>query len=401
MPTQGGRSEPDATILEDDVLVPAAGILDVLDNYAFVRTTGYLAGTEDVYLSLSMVRRHALRRGDAVAGQVRQPREGERKEKFNPMVRIDSVNGLEPDAAKERPDFADLTPVHPQDRLRLETGPDNVAGRVLDLVAPIGKGQRGLVAAPPQSGRTTLLRAVADAVSQNNPECHLMVVLVDERPEEVTDFQRAVKGEVIASTLDRPAGDHVALAELAVERARRLVELGHDVVLLLDGLTRLGRAHNIAGPASGRVLGGGVDAAALFPPKRLFAAARNVEDGGSLTILATASVETGSRTDEVLFEELAGTANLELHLRRDLAERQVTPTVDPVRSRTRREDELMGEQEVAVLATLRAALARHPAPEALELLVERVRATQTNIELLTSVQRTGSLGRPQGRTAAK
>ncbi|QVT79460.1 Transcription termination factor Rho [Nocardioides aquaticus] len=381
------------------MLVPAAGILDVLDNYAFVRTTGYLAGTEDVYLSLSMVRRHGLRRGDAVVGEVRQPREGERKEKFNPMVRVESINGLDLDAAKVRPDFADLTPVHPSERLRLETGPGNTVGRVLDLVAPLGKGQRGLVVAPPQSGRTTLLRAVADSVTQNNPECHLMVVLVDERPEEVTDFQRAVKGEVIASTFDRPATDHVALAELAVERAKRLVELGHDVVMLVDGLTRLGRAYNAAGPGSGRVLAGGVDAAALFPPKRFFAAARNVEGGGSLTILATASVETGSATDEVLFEELGGTANLELHLRRDLAERHLTPSVDPLRSRTRREDELMGEQELTVLGTLRGLLAQQEAPRALELLVERVRATQTNIELLTAVQRTGSLGRPTSRAA--
>jgi len=340
-----------------------------------------------------MVRRHGLRRGDAVAGQVRQPREGERKEKFNPMVRVETVNGLEPDAARERPDFADLTPVHPQDRLRLETGPANTVGRVLDLVAPLGKGQRGLVVAPPQSGRTTLLRAIAESITQNNPECHLMVVLVDERPEEVTDFERAVKGEVIASTFDRPATDHVALAELAVERAKRLVELGHDVVMLVDGLTRLGRAYNLAGPGTGRVLAGGVDVAALFPPKRFFAAARNVEDGGSLTILATASVETGSATDGVLFEELAGTANLELHLRRDLAERRLSPAIDPLRSRTRREDELMGEQELSVLGSLRGLLAQQEAPRALELLVERVTSTQTNIELLTAVQRSGSLGR--------
>ena len=289
----GSRNEPDTTILEDDVLVPAAGILDVLDNCAFVRTSGYLPGPDDVYLSLSMVRKYHLRRGDAVVGQVRQPREGERREKFNPMVRIDSVNGTEAEGAKERPEFADAVPVHPHQRLRLATDEANLTGRVIDIAAPVGKGQRGLVMAPPRTGATSLLQSIAQSVTTNNPECHVMVVLVDTRPEEVTDFQRAVKGEVVASTFDRQPADHTLVAELAIERAKRLVELGHDVVVLLDSLTRLGRAYNLAAPANGRILGGLVDASAVHPTKEFFGAARKLEDAGSLTILATVSVGTG------------------------------------------------------------------------------------------------------------
>jgi transcription termination factor Rho len=276
----GGRNEPDTTILEDDVLVPAAGILDVLDNYAFVRTSGYLPGPDDVYLSLSMVRKYGLRRGDAIVGQVRQPREGERREKFNPMVRIDSVNGVDPEQARHRVDFAKLTPLYPSERLRMETEPTNMIGRVIDIAAPIGKGQRGLIVSPAKAGKTMVMQSIANSITANNPECHLMVVLVDERPEEVTDFERSVKGEVISSTFDRPAGDHTMVAELAIERAKRLVELGHDVVVLLDGITRLGRAYNLAAPASGRILSGGVDSAALYPPKKFFGAARNIENGG-------------------------------------------------------------------------------------------------------------------------
>ena len=329
----GGRNEPDTTILEDDVLVPAAGILDVLDNYAFVRTSGYLAGADDVYLSLSMVRKYVLRRGDAIVGQVRQPREGERKEKFNPMVRIDSVNGADPESAKSRVEFSHLTPVHPHQRLRLETTPDNLIGRVIDIVTPVGKGQRGLIVAPAQAGKTQLLQSVATSITTNNPECHLMVVLVDERPEEVTDLERAVKGEVIASTFDQAPADHTTVAELAVERAKRLVELGHDVVVLIDGLSRLGRAYNVAGPTSGRTLADGVDASALTAVKRLFGAARSLEDAGSLTILATTLVDTGSTVDELLVKELIGTESLVLRLDGDLADEQVFPAVDlaPVR----------------------------------------------------------------------
>ncbi|GGO85774.1 hypothetical protein GCM10011584_06510 [Nocardioides phosphati] len=329
-----GRNEPDTTILEDDILVPAAGILDVLDNYAFVRTSGYLPGAEDVYVSLSLVRKLGLRRGDAIVGQVRQPREGERKEKFNPMVRIDSVNGVDPETAKDRVVFEKLTPLHPTDQLRLATDRDNALGRAIDSAAPIGKGQRGLIVSPPKGGKTTVLQTLAASISANNPECHLMVVLVDERPEEVTDFQRSVKGEVIPSTFDRPAVDHTIVAELAIERAKRLVELGHDVVVLVDGITRLSRAYNLALPPSGRLLAGGVDAAALYPPKKFFGAARNIENGGSLTILATALVDSGSKTDEVIFEEFAGTANMELRLRR-ADEGEEFPAVDAAASGTR------------------------------------------------------------------
>ncbi len=388
-PTGTQRNEPDTTILEDDVLVPAAGILDVLDNYAFVRTSGYLPGSDDVYLSLSLVRRFNLRTGDAVAGQVRQPREGERKEKFDPMVSIDAINGAEPDSVKQRGDFASLTAVHPEQRLRLETGADDVVGRVLDLAAPLGKGQRGLIIAPAKTGKTTLLQSVASSISTNNPECHLMVVLVDERPEEVTDFERTVKGEVISSTFDRPAADHTAVAELAIERAKRLVELGHDVVVLLDGLTRLGRAYNLAQAGSGRMLSGGVDSGALHPPKRFFGAARNIEDGGSLTILATLSVESGSRTDEMIFEELEGTANTEIRLRSELAERGLFPAVDVVASGSRREELLLGEQELDIVWSLRRTLSGLERTEAATRLLDKIGSTRTNIELLTSVRQGG------------
>ncbi len=388
---QSGRSprnEPDTTILDDDVLVPAAGILDVLDNYAFVRTSGYLPGSEDVYVSLSMVRKYGLRPGDAIVGQVRQPREGERKEKFNPMVRIDAVNGADPEAAKHRVEFGKLTPLYPTERLRLETGPDNLIGRVIDIAAPIGKGQRGLIVSPAKSGKTMILQSIANSITQNNPECHLMVVLVDERPEEVTDFERSVKGEVIASTFDRPAGDHTAVAELAIERAKRLVELGHDVVVLLDGITRLGRAYNLAAPASGRILSGGVDSAALYPPKKFFGAARNIENGGSLTILATALIESGSKMDEVIFEEFKGTGNMEIRLRRDFADKRLFPAIDAVQSGTRREEMLMGHEELEIVWKLRRVLSGLEPQAALELLLGRLKKSQTNIEFLRQVQQT-------------
>ncbi len=353
----GGRNEPDTTILEDDVLVPAAGILDILDNCAFVRTSGYLPGPEDVYLSLSMVRKYHLRRGDAVVGQVRQPREGERREKFNPMVRIDSINGTDAEGAKDRPDFADAVPVHPHQRLRLATDEANLIGRVVDIATPIGKGQRGLILAPPRTGTTSLLQSIATSVTTNNPECHVMVVLVDTRPEEVTDFQRAVKGEVVASTFDRPPADHTLVAELAIERAKRLVELGHDVVVLLDSLTRLGRAYNLAAPANGRVLGGVVDASAVHPTKEFFGAARKIEDAGSLTILATVTVDTGSATDEFFLEELSGTANLELRLSADRAAKDIVPAIDVAASATRHEEKLLAPAEGAVVGDLRKQLA--------------------------------------------
>ncbi|QZY30782.1 transcription termination factor Rho [Nocardioides coralli] len=382
------RSEPDTTILEDDVLLPAAGILDVLDNYAFVRTSGYLPGSEDVYLSLSMVRKFGLRRGDAIVGQVRQPREGERKEKFNPMVRVDSVNGADPEAARDRVEFSKLTPLYPSDRLRLETEPTNLIGRVIDIAAPIGKGQRGLIVSPAKAGKTMIMQSIANSITTNNPECHLMVVLVDERPEEVTDFERSVKGEVISSTFDRPASDHTTVAELAIERAKRLVELGHDVVVLLDGITRLGRAYNLAAPASGRILSGGVDSAALYPPKRFFGAARNIENGGSLTILATALIESGSKMDEVIFEEFKGTGNMEIRLRRDFADKRLFPAIDAVQSGTRREELLMSKDELAIVWKLRRVLSGLDGQQALELLLERLKKSQSNIEFLMQVQKT-------------
>lgn len=380
-----GRGEPDTTVLEDDVLVPAAGILDVLDNYAFVRTSGYLPGPDDVYLSLSLVKRLGLRRGDAIVGQVRQPREGERKEKYNPMVRIDSVNGADPEVARHRVEFDKLAPVHPDQRLRLEGGSDPVTGRVIDLISPIGKGQRGLIASPSKAGKTTVLQAIAGAITANNPECHLMVVLVDERPEEVTDFERSVKGEVIASTFDRQPADHTVVAELAIERAKRLVELGHDVVVLLDGLTRLGKAYNLSVPASGRILGGGVDSAALYPTKRFFGAARNVEDGGSLTILATAAVETGSKTDEIIFDAFKDTANSELRLSEEYAEAGIFPAVDVNASGTRRDDLLFAGGEGDAVRKLRASLATLDGAKAASVLVEKVAGSATNMVLLNEV----------------
>ena len=388
----GQRNEPDTTILEDDVLLPAAGILDVLDNYAFVRTSGYLPGSEDVYVSLTIVRKFGLRRGDAIVGQVRQPREGERKEKFNPMVRIDSVNGADPEAARSRIDFSKLTPLYPSERLRLETEPGNLIGRVIDIAAPIGKGQRGLIVSPSKAGKTMIMQSIANSITTNNPECHLMVVLVDERPEEVTDFERSVKGEVVSSTFDRPASDHTTVSELAIERAKRLVELGHDVVVLLDGITRLGRAYNLAAPASGRILSGGVDSAALYPPKKFFGAARNIENGGSLTILATALIESGSKMDEVIFEEFKGTGNMEIRLRRDFADKRLFPAIDAIQSGTRREELLMSKEELQIVWKLRRVLSGLDGQQALELLLERLKKSQSNIEFLMQVQKTTPTG---------
>ncbi|MFM9136510.1 MAG: transcription termination factor Rho [bacterium] len=384
----GGFAENEVEVSEDDVLVPVAGILDVLDNYAFVRTGGYLPSPNDVYVSLSMVKRHGLRKGDAVTGAVRQPRDGERREKFNPLVRIDTVNGAEPDLSRNRPEFSKLTPLYPQERLRLETEPTNLTTRVIDLVSPIGKGQRGLIVSPPKAGKTMVLQSIANAITENNPECHLMVVLVDERPEEVTDMQRSVKGEVIASTFDRPAEDHTIVAELAIERAKRLVELGHDVVVLLDSMTRLGRAYNLAATASGRILSGGVDSTALYPPKKFFGAARNIEHGGSLTVLATALVETGSRMDEVIFEEFKGTGNMELKLDRKLADKRVFPSVDVDASGTRKEELLMAPDELKIVWKLRRVLHALDQQQAIELLLTKLRDTKSNLEFLLQVQKT-------------
>jgi transcription termination factor Rho len=383
-------NEPDPVIADDDVLVPVAGIVDILDNYAFVRTSGYLPSPDDIYVSLSQVRRNGLRKGDAVTGAIRQPREGERKEKFNALVRLDTVNGGSPEDAHKRPDFAKLTPLYPQDRLRLETESHVFTTRVIDLVAPIGKGQRGLIVSPPKAGKTMVLQAIANAITTNNPETHLMVVLVDERPEEVTDMQRSVKGEVIASTFDRPPTDHTTVAELSIERAKRLVELGHDVVVLLDSITRLGRAYNLAAPASGRILSGGVDSTALYPPKRFLGAARNIENGGSLTILATALVETGSTMDTVIFEEFKGTGNMELKLDRKLADKRIFPAVDIDPSGTRKEEILLAPEELSIVWKLRRVLHALDSQQAMELLLNKMKETSSNYEFLLQVQKTSS-----------
>jgi transcription termination factor Rho len=385
---QGQNDDFEPEISDDDVLIPVAGILDVLDNYAFVRTSGYLPGPNDVYVSLGQVKKYNLRKGDAVVGAIRQPREGEQtRQKYNAIVKVDSINGQTVEAAADRIEFGKLTPIYPKERLRLETTPEKLSTRIIDLIAPIGKGQRGLIVAPPKAGKTIILQAIAKAIAVNNPEVHIMVVLVDERPEEVTDMQRAVKGEVIASTFDRPAEDHTTVAELAIERAKRLVEQGHDVVVLLDSITRLGRAYNLASPASGRILSGGVDASALYPPKRFFGAARNLEGGGSLTILATALVETGSKMDEVIFEEFKGTGNSELRLSRQLADKRIFPAVDIVASSTRREDELLTAEEVQITSRLRRMLAGLDPQQQLEVVLSKLKDTQSNVEFLVQIQK--------------
>jgi transcription termination factor Rho len=383
----------DTELREDDVVQPVAGILDVLDNYAFVRTSGYLAGPNDVYVSMNMVRKNGLRRGDAVTGAVRVPREGDTanpnpRQKFNPLVRLDTVNGGPVEEAKKRPEFTKLTPLYPNTRLRLETTTEKLTTRVIDLIMPVGKGQRALIVSPPKAGKTTILQDIANAITKNNPECHLMVVLVDERPEEVTDMQRSVKGEVIASTFDRPPSDHTQAAELAIERAKRLVEQGKDVVVLLDSITRLGRAYNNASPASGRILSGGVDSTALYPPKRFLGAARNIEEGGSLTIIATAMVETGSTGDTVIFEEFKGTGNAELKLDRKIAERRVFPAVDVNPSGTRKDELLLPPDEFAIVHKLRRVLSGLDPHQAIDLLMSQLRKTKNNYEFLMQVSKT-------------
>ena len=389
----GGGQDRDTELREDDVVQPVAGILDVLDNYAFVRTSGYLAGPNDVYVSMNMVRKNGLRRGDAVTGAVRVPKEGEGggqnpRQKFNPLVRLDTVNGGPVEDAKNRDEFTKLTPLYPNQRLRLETTTEKLTTRLIDLIMPIGKGQRALIVSPPKAGKTTIMQDIANAITKNNPECHLMVVLVDERPEEVTDMQRSVKGEVIASTFDRPPSDHTQAAELAIERAKRLVEQGKDVVVLLDSITRLGRAYNNASPASGRILSGGVDSTALYPPKRFLGAARNIEFGGSLTIIATAMVETGSTGDTVIFEEFKGTGNAELKLDRKIAERRVFPAVDVNPSGTRKDELLLSADEFAIVHKLRRVLSGLDPHQAIDLLMSQLRKTKNNYEFLVQVSKT-------------
>jgi transcription termination factor Rho len=370
--------------------VAVSGILDINDKTAFVRADGYLPGPGDTYLSPAQVSKYGLRPGDLIEGAARSPRKGDRREKFRNLVRLDTVNGRpaeNPENTVKRPEFADLTPLYPQERLRLETGAGELTGRIMDLVAPIGKGQRGLIVAPPKAGKTMILQAIAKAIRANNPECHVMIVLVDERPEEVTDMQRSADAEVIHSTFDRPASEHIALAELAIERAKRLVELGGDVVVILDSITRLGRAYNLAAPSSSRILAGGVATTAIHPPRRFLGAARNIEDGGSLTIIASVLVETGSRMDEVFFEEFKGTGNMELRLRRDLADRRMFPAVDVAPSSTRRDDLLMSSIELQTVARLRQVLHSLGPQEALELLTGKLRDTSSNAEFLTQILR--------------
>ena len=386
---RGERREAAAQAsVSEENLAPIAGILDVQENHAFVRTSGYLPGPNDVYVTLGNVRRWGLRPGDAVAGAVRQPREGERqRQKYNALVRVDSVNGMSIEDAQARREFSKLTPIYPDQQLRMETSAKAYTPRVIDLVAPIGKGQRGLIVSPPKAGKTMVIQQIAKAIELNNPEVHLMVVLVDERPEEVTDMRSIVKGEVIASTFDRPASDHAIVAELAIERAKRLVELGQDVVVLLDSITRLSRAYNLAAPASGRILSGGVDASALYPPKKFFGGARNLREGGSLTIIASALVETGSKMDEVIFEEFKGTGNMELRLSRQLADRRIFPAIDINASGTRREEMLLKPEELRIMWKLRRVLGTLDQQSALEAVLDRLKETQSNAEFLMLVQK--------------
>ena len=381
----------------DDQLQNVAGILDIVDtNVAFVRTTGYHPAPSDVFVNNQLIRRMGLRSGDAIVGQVRMNQGGNQgghhgghggrnRQKYNNLVRVETINGLPVEEARNRPEFNKLTPLYPNQRLRLETEPKILTTRVIDLIMPIGKGQRALIVSPPKAGKTTILQNIANAIATNNPECYLMVVLVDERPEEVTDMQRSVKGEVIASTFDRPPGEHTAVAELAIERAKRLVEQGQDVVVLLDSITRLGRAYNNSSPASGRILSGGVDSNALYPPKRFLGAARNIENGGSLTIIATAMVETGSAGDTVIFEEFKGTGNAELKLDRKISERRVFPAVDVNPSGTRKDELLLNPDEARIMHKLRRILSALDNQQAIDLLIKQLKKTKSNAEFLMQV----------------
>lgn len=399
----GGNHNDNNQNFSPEELQEVAGIVDVVDNNtAFIRTTGYRQNPADVYVNNKLVRQNGLRSGDAVVGQVRangqghQHGNGRNRQRYNQLVRVDTVNGMTPEEAKARKEFHKLTPLYPNKRLRLETEPNILTTRVIDLVMPIGKGQRALIASPPKAGKTTILQNIANAIATNNPECYLMVVLVDERPEEVTDMQRSVRGEVIASTFDRPPSEHTAVAELAIERAKRLVEMGQDVVVLLDSITRLGRAYNNSSPASGRILSGGVDSNALYPPKRFLGAARNIEEGGSLTIIATAMVETGSAGDTVIFEEFKGTGNAELKLDRKIAERRVFPAVDVNPSGTRKDELLMSPEEARVMHKLRRILSALDPQQSIDMLIKQLKKTKTNGEFLMGVAKSAPMAADQG-----
>ncbi len=369
----------------DKGLQVRTGLLDILpDGFGFLRTQGYTQSDSDIYVSLSQIRRFKLRRGDEITGQVRNPKDNE---KYHALLKINTVNGLDPEAARHRPNFDSLTPLFPEERLRLETSPDRIAPRVMDLVSPIGKGQRGLIVSPPKAGKTTILKELANSITENNPEVHLLVLLVDERPEEVTDMERSVNGEVVASTFDQPADNHLQVTELVLERVKRLVEVGRDVVVLLDSITRLARAYNLAAPASGRILSGGVDSTALYPPKKFFGAARNIEEGGSLTILATALVDTGSRMDEVIFEEFKGTGNMEVHLSRGLANKRIFPAIDIEKSGTRKEELLMTPEEAKVVWKLRSVLHALEPNAAIELLINKLKETKSNTQFLEAMRK--------------
>jgi transcription termination factor Rho len=379
----GGGGGGGEQVRDDRPTIPCTGILDVLpDGFGFLRTSGFTQGDRDVYVSLSQIRRFGLRRGDEVAGQVREPKDNE---KYNALLKIDGINGMDPDAARQRPVFEQLTPLFPEERLRLETDEHDTAARIMDLLCPIGKGQRGLITSPPKAGKTTILKKLANSIATNYPEVDLFVLLVDERPEEVTDMQRSVIGTVVASTFDQPSENHVQVTELVLDRVKRLVEMGRDVVVLLDSITRMARAFNLNTPASGRILSGGVDSTALYPPKKFFGAARNIEEGGSLTILATALVETGSRMDEVIFEEFKGTGNMEIRLDRKLSEKRIFPAIDIETTGTRKEELLMEPAEAAAVWKLRSVLHSLDPAAAIELLIKKTRETKNNAEFLSAL----------------
>ncbi len=362
----------------------ATGLLDVLpEGYGFLRTSGYLPGPEDIYVSLSQIRRFVLRKGDVVTGKVRQPKDSE---KYFALLQIETVNGVDAETAKQRPVFEKLTPLFPHERFRLESSPADVTGRIIDMVAPIGKGQRGMVVSPPKAGKTTVLKNIANGILTSAPETHVIVLLVDERPEEVTDWQRTVQAaEVVYSTFDKPPDQHIQVTELVLERAKRLAEMGNDVAIILDSITRLARAYNLAAPASGKILSGGIDSTALYPPRRFFGAARNIEEGGSLTIIASALVETGSRMDEGIFEEFKGTGNMEIRLDRALAEKRIFPAINVEASSTRKEELLMPQEELALVWRLRRVLHALEPGAALELLVDKIRATKSNEQFLKEI----------------